>query len=83
MPNRALLIGLDLSDAAERSCVILSYSHHEMVIEIPPGEGVSNKFAVNVFGQLSPFWSFSYNPPVITELLNLAGEPLVFGHCCG
>ncbi len=66
----------------DRSLDVVSYDHTVIVFRVPPGESAHNNLTVTVFNQVSNAVLFTYNPPVITELQDASGAPLVYGSCC-
>ena len=50
--------------------------------QVPAGEGLNNRLIVTVFNQTSDAIPFSYNPPVVTEMVDITGNELVWGDCC-
>ena len=61
---------------------VVAHNHTSITFRVPPGESARNNLTVTVFGQVSDVVNFTYNPPVITELQDASGAPLVFGGCC-
>ena len=66
----------------DRPLQVVSHNHTSITFRVPPGESARNNLTVSVFGQVSNGANFTYNPPVITELQDISGAPLVFGGCC-
>ncbi len=60
----------------------LSTDHSYLTVVIPEGVGRDNTLVATVYGQESNGLSFSFNPPVIDTVMDLAGNPLKFGTCC-
>ena len=62
---------------------MVTYHSHELIIfKVPAGEGLKNNLTVTVFNQTSEAIPFSYNPPVIDEMVDAYGNVLNWGKCC-
>ncbi len=81
-PVKVVVRGLDESDPNLRETVLLDHTHETLVFRVPPGEGIDNNVFVEAFGQSSNQVDFSYNPPNVTYVMDMAGDPLEFGSCC-
>jgi hypothetical protein len=84
---RAFLLGLDVADSNDRVIfgvdkMTLSPDHSWISVRLPEGVGLHNMLRVNVSGQASNAVPFRFNPPTITSVVDLAGNPLNFGTCC-
>ncbi len=85
---RVTFAGFDLQDLegasrfGDRRAPIVNYTHTSITFRVPPGASARNNITVAVYGQRSNVVQFAYNPPVITELQDASGAPLVFGSCC-
>ena len=66
----------------DRQLDVVSHNHTAIVFRVPPGETAHNNLTVTVFNQVSDVVPFAYNPPIITELQDASGAPLVYGSCC-
>ena len=86
--NRVTITGNDSADPevrvvrGDRPLDVVSHNHTVVVFRVPPGESAHNNLTVTVFNQVSSAVLFTYNPPVITELQDASGAPLVYGSCC-
>jgi hypothetical protein len=85
-PRRVTLQGTDVADANPRviigSHLTVSSDHSYLTILLPEGVGLDNTMTVTVYQQESNGVPFTFNPPMIDTVMDLAGNPLKFGTCC-